>query len=111
MAQKIELVIRLFSGLRHNSYIKGSAGIKLNNRLLVYDNVIGHLSNQRKIIIHTLQPCNSQLLLYLYNFLDCYEGDGASYRGRKTKTNRGRICQKWASQSPHKHDPTPEKQV
>jgi len=43
------------------------------------------------------------------HFADCYEGDGASYRGRKTKTNRGRICQKWASQSPHKHDPTPEK--
>jgi len=39
---------------------------------------------------------------------DCYEGDGASYRGKKTTTNSGRICQNWASQSPHKHSRTPE---
>jgi len=37
---------------------------------------------------------------------DCYEGDGASYRGRKTTTNSGRICQNWAKQSPHKHSRT-----
>merc|ERR1711962_1580396 len=37
---------------------------------------------------------------------DCYEGDGASYRGRKTTTNSGRICQNWAIQSPHKHSRT-----
>jgi len=33
----------------------------------------------------------------------CYEGDGASYRGRKTTTKSGRICQNWVSHSPHKH--------
>jgi len=33
----------------------------------------------------------------------CYKGDGASYRGRKTTTKSGRICQNWVSQSPHKH--------
>jgi len=33
--------------------------------------------------------------------LECYKGDGASYRGRKTSTNSGRICQNWASKSPH----------
>jgi len=33
--------------------------------------------------------------------IDCYKGDRASYRGRKTSTNSGRICQNWASKSPH----------
>merc|ERR1719209_1983063 len=41
--------------------------------------------------------------------IDCYKGDRASYRGRKTSTSSGRICQNWASQSPQKHGRTPEK--
>jgi len=38
----------------------------------------------------------------------CFGGNGASYRGRKNTTHNGRICQKWASQSPNEHDRTPE---
>ena len=89
-----------------NHTLEASAGIKLNNRSLVYDNVIGYSSDQCKIIIHTLQSCNSQLLLYK-NLLECYEGDGSSYRGKKKTTIRGRLCQNWAIKEPH----NPEKQV
>ena len=42
----------------------------------------------------------------------CYDGDGANYRGSNRITKSGRICQDWASQSPHRHSSnTPERQV
>jgi len=51
--------------------------------------------------------------LYAYAYFTkpdsvCFGGNGASYRGRKTTTHNGRICQNWASQSPNEHDYTPE---
>ena len=46
------------------------------------------------------------------NISECYEGDGGGYRGRKTITKSGRICQNWASQFPQKHTYyTQERQV
>ncbi|XP_069126553.1 sushi, von Willebrand factor type A, EGF and pentraxin domain-containing protein 1-like [Argopecten irradians] len=35
--------------------------------------------------------------------LECYYGQGADYRGKTTITVGGRKCQKWLSNSPHKH--------
>lgn len=34
---------------------------------------------------------------------------GSGYRGCQDKTISGKVCQKWTSQSPHKHERTPEK--
>eukprot|EP00058_Branchiostoma_floridae_P021681 XP_002607171.1 hypothetical protein BRAFLDRAFT_68034 [Branchiostoma floridae] len=33
----------------------------------------------------------------------CRMGDGASYRGTVSKTETGKTCQRWDSQTPHKH--------
>jgi hypothetical protein len=34
---------------------------------------------------------------------------GASYRGSQHVTNDGVLCQNWSSQTPHKHNLTPQK--
>ncbi|KAI8514047.1 hypothetical protein Bbelb_083710, partial [Branchiostoma belcheri] len=39
----------------------------------------------------------------------CREGDGASYRGTVSVTATGKTCQRWDSQTPHKHTMTPAK--
>ncbi|XP_008311742.1 plasminogen [Cynoglossus semilaevis] len=39
---------------------------------------------------------------------DCYEGDGANYRGITSETISGKKCQMWRSMSPHSHSKTPE---
>ncbi|KAI8504761.1 hypothetical protein Bbelb_178790 [Branchiostoma belcheri] len=42
-------------------------------------------------------------------FIDeCYEGDGASYRGTANVTKSGRACQYWSNQTTHTHANTPE---
>ncbi|XP_037376584.1 plasminogen isoform X1 [Talpa occidentalis] len=40
---------------------------------------------------------------------DCYEGNGASYRGTSSTTNTGKKCQSWSSMRPHHHTRTPSK--
>eukprot|EP00058_Branchiostoma_floridae_P019989 XP_002605479.1 hypothetical protein BRAFLDRAFT_92896 [Branchiostoma floridae] len=37
----------------------------------------------------------------------CQVGDGASYRGTVSVTETGKTCQRWDSQTPHRHDRTP----
>ncbi|XP_078621287.1 uncharacterized protein LOC144887761 [Branchiostoma floridae x Branchiostoma japonicum] len=39
----------------------------------------------------------------------CKEGNGASYRGHKAVTKSGKTCQRWDSQTPHKHTITTAK--
>ncbi|XP_029817483.1 plasminogen-like, partial [Manacus vitellinus] len=41
--------------------------------------------------------------------LECKEGKGVDYRGTEAKTQKGVRCQKWADNSPHKPNYTPEK--
>lgn len=38
---------------------------------------------------------------------NCYEGDGASYRGITSETISGKRCQAWSSMAPHSHVKTP----
>ncbi|XP_061097463.1 plasminogen-like [Conger conger] len=40
--------------------------------------------------------------------LDCYEGNGQSYRGVTTETISGKKCQAWSSMLPHRHDKLPK---
>ncbi|XP_053566915.1 plasminogen [Bombina bombina] len=40
--------------------------------------------------------------------LDCYEGDGVTYRGSAYLTVSGKTCQAWNSMVPHKHEKTPD---
>ncbi|KAG8506007.1 Apolipoprotein(a), partial [Galemys pyrenaicus] len=39
---------------------------------------------------------------------DCYQGNGASYRGTADTTLTGRKCQAWSSMAPHQHNWTAE---
>ncbi|NP_001098315.1 plasminogen isoform X1 [Oryzias latipes] len=39
---------------------------------------------------------------------DCYEGNGANYRGVTSETVSGKKCQMWSSMSPHSHDKSPQ---
>eukprot|EP00058_Branchiostoma_floridae_P016408 XP_002601896.1 hypothetical protein BRAFLDRAFT_86374 [Branchiostoma floridae] len=39
----------------------------------------------------------------------CLSGDGASYRGPWFTSKKGRACQAWASQTPHKHSYTAQR--
>ncbi|XP_078603192.1 plasminogen-like [Branchiostoma floridae x Branchiostoma japonicum] len=39
----------------------------------------------------------------------CHNGNGESYRGTVSVTGTGKPCQRWDSQSPHKHSRTPAK--
>uniref|UniRef100_A0A3P9PXF7 Kringle domain-containing protein n=1 Tax=Poecilia reticulata TaxID=8081 RepID=A0A3P9PXF7_POERE len=38
--------------------------------------------------------------------LSCITGNGESYRGLIAVTTSGKKCQRWASQTPHRHDYT-----
>ncbi|CAH1238988.1 LPA [Branchiostoma lanceolatum] len=38
---------------------------------------------------------------------ECLEEDGASYRGKVSETRTGKTCQRWDSQTPHRHSRTP----
>ncbi|XP_019383042.1 PREDICTED: plasminogen isoform X2 [Gavialis gangeticus] len=38
---------------------------------------------------------------------DCYQGNGATYRGKTSLTVSGKQCQAWRSMSPHSHKKTP----
>jgi len=55
------------------------------------------------------QASSVQLSRQRIEDIDCYEHDGANYRGTKATTRYGRTCQSWGSQSPHSHKYTPSK--
>uniref|UniRef100_A0A3P8SZL4 Kringle domain-containing protein n=1 Tax=Amphiprion percula TaxID=161767 RepID=A0A3P8SZL4_AMPPE len=40
--------------------------------------------------------------------LTCATGEGAAYRGTIAVTESGKACQSWSTQTPHKHNRTPE---
>ena len=89
------------------------------NGFMVFFQDFGFLPNPED---QTHSTCSDQSTVHIWmlmtpssisflNLLDCYDGNGASYRGRKKTTLSGQICQAWASQSPHRHDKTPDRQV
>nr|XP_015803025.2 plasminogen [Nothobranchius furzeri] len=41
--------------------------------------------------------------------LECVNGTGTDYRGTKSRTKSGTLCQRWASRFPHKPNYTPDK--
>ena len=66
---------------------------------------MGHLS----LVTHRVQntPCK---LFSDRNYPQCYyEPVGKDYRGTKSVTLTGKSCQQWASQSPHRHEYTPDR--
>uniref|UniRef100_A0A3B4B903 Kringle domain-containing protein n=1 Tax=Periophthalmus magnuspinnatus TaxID=409849 RepID=A0A3B4B903_9GOBI len=40
--------------------------------------------------------------------LTCASGEGIAYRGTVAVTESGKTCQSWSSQTPHKHNRTPD---
>lgn len=40
--------------------------------------------------------------------LTCTSGEGSAYRGTIAVTESGKTCQRWSSQTPHKHNRTPD---